>query len=147
MAESFGVAGLGRVHDESGAIRDVLRNHLLQVVGFSPWNLPRSCRRELFVTNISRYSVRSHPLQPTMQFGLSSRDTTMKNGVAAARVAFELVKLQRPDRAAVCSRSLRGRDRQAEPILNKFHSSKWSELHFSWTLPIRAHSNQKCPGA
>jgi glucose-6-phosphate 1-dehydrogenase len=82
MAESFGVAGLGRVHDESGAIRDVLRNHLLQVVGFSPWNLPRSCRRELFVTNISRYSVRSHPLQPTMQFGLSSRDTTMKNGVA-----------------------------------------------------------------
>ena len=104
-------------------------------------------RRELFVTNISRYSVRSHPLQPTMQFGLSSRDTTMKNGVAAARVAFELVKLQRPDLAGVCSRSLRGRDRQAEPILNKFHSSKWSELHFSWTLPIRAHSNQKCPGA
>src|ERR1700694_820405 len=32
MAESFGVAGLGRVYDESGAIRDVEQNHLLQVV-------------------------------------------------------------------------------------------------------------------
>jgi glucose-6-phosphate 1-dehydrogenase len=31
MAESFGVAGRGRVYDESGAIRDVIQNHLLQV--------------------------------------------------------------------------------------------------------------------
>lgn len=32
MAESFGVAGRGSVYDESGAIRDVIQNHLLQVV-------------------------------------------------------------------------------------------------------------------
>jgi glucose-6-phosphate 1-dehydrogenase len=32
MAESLGVAGRGRVYEESGAIRDVLQNHLLQVV-------------------------------------------------------------------------------------------------------------------
>jgi glucose-6-phosphate 1-dehydrogenase len=32
MAETFGVAGRGRVYDESGAIRDVIQNHLLQVV-------------------------------------------------------------------------------------------------------------------
>ncbi len=32
MAESFGVAGRGRVYDESGAIRDVIQNHLFQVV-------------------------------------------------------------------------------------------------------------------
>jgi glucose-6-phosphate 1-dehydrogenase len=32
MAESFGVAERGRVYDESGAIRDVIQNHLLQVV-------------------------------------------------------------------------------------------------------------------
>jgi glucose-6-phosphate 1-dehydrogenase len=32
MAESFGVAGRGHVYDESGAIRDVIQNHLLQVV-------------------------------------------------------------------------------------------------------------------
>jgi glucose-6-phosphate 1-dehydrogenase len=32
MAESFGVAGRGHVYEESGAIRDVIQNHLLQVV-------------------------------------------------------------------------------------------------------------------
>ncbi len=32
MAESFGVAGRGRVYEESGAIRDVVQNHLLQIV-------------------------------------------------------------------------------------------------------------------
>ncbi|MGC1796445.1 MAG: hypothetical protein WA713_10205, partial [Candidatus Acidiferrales bacterium] len=34
MAESFGVAGRGKFYDETGAIRDVIQNHLLQVVGF-----------------------------------------------------------------------------------------------------------------
>jgi glucose-6-phosphate 1-dehydrogenase len=32
MAENFGVAGRGRFYEESGAIRDVVQNHLLQVV-------------------------------------------------------------------------------------------------------------------
>jgi len=33
MAESFGVAGRGRFYEEAGAIRDVIQNHMLQVVG------------------------------------------------------------------------------------------------------------------
>jgi glucose-6-phosphate 1-dehydrogenase len=32
MAESFGIQGRGRMYDDTGAIRDVLENHLLQVV-------------------------------------------------------------------------------------------------------------------
>jgi glucose-6-phosphate 1-dehydrogenase len=32
MAESFGVAGRGRFYEEAGAIRDVIQNHMLQVV-------------------------------------------------------------------------------------------------------------------
>jgi glucose-6-phosphate 1-dehydrogenase len=32
MAESFGIKGRGKVYDETGAIRDVVQNHLLQVV-------------------------------------------------------------------------------------------------------------------
>ncbi len=32
MAESFGVEGRGRFYDETGAIRDVVQNHMLQVV-------------------------------------------------------------------------------------------------------------------
>jgi glucose-6-phosphate 1-dehydrogenase len=34
MAESFGVQGRGHFYEEAGAIRDVIQNHLLQVVGF-----------------------------------------------------------------------------------------------------------------
>jgi glucose-6-phosphate 1-dehydrogenase len=32
MAESFGVSGRGRFYEETGAIRDVLQNHLLQIL-------------------------------------------------------------------------------------------------------------------
>ena len=32
MAESFGIEGRGRFYEETGAIRDVVQNHLLQVV-------------------------------------------------------------------------------------------------------------------
>ncbi len=34
MAEQFGVEGRGSFYEEAGAIRDVIQNHLLQVVGF-----------------------------------------------------------------------------------------------------------------
>jgi glucose-6-phosphate 1-dehydrogenase len=34
MAERFGVEGRGGFYEESGAIRDVLQNHMLQVIGF-----------------------------------------------------------------------------------------------------------------
>ena len=34
MAESFGIQGRGKFYDETGCIRDVVQNHLLQVVGF-----------------------------------------------------------------------------------------------------------------
>jgi glucose-6-phosphate 1-dehydrogenase len=34
MAESFGIQGRGKFYDETGAIRDVIENHLLQVVGY-----------------------------------------------------------------------------------------------------------------
>ena len=34
MAERFGVDGRGGFYEESGAIRDVLQNHMLQVIGF-----------------------------------------------------------------------------------------------------------------
>jgi glucose-6-phosphate 1-dehydrogenase len=34
MAEKFGVAGRGKLYEETGAIRDVIQNHLLQVVSY-----------------------------------------------------------------------------------------------------------------
>jgi glucose-6-phosphate 1-dehydrogenase len=40
MAESFGVQGRGKFYEEAGAIRDVIQNHLLQVIGFLAMEAP-----------------------------------------------------------------------------------------------------------
>src|SRR5207247_3889877 len=46
MAESFGVQGRGRFYEEAGAIRDVVQNHLLQVVALLAMEPPRSIETE-----------------------------------------------------------------------------------------------------
>ena len=43
MAETFGVEGRGRFYDEVGAIRDVVQNHMLQVVGMLAMEPPAGC--------------------------------------------------------------------------------------------------------
>jgi glucose-6-phosphate 1-dehydrogenase len=40
MAENFGVTGRGRLYEEMGAIRDVLQNHLMQVIAFLAMDPP-----------------------------------------------------------------------------------------------------------
>jgi glucose-6-phosphate 1-dehydrogenase len=42
MAEGFGIAGRGPFYDEIGAIRDVIQNHMLQVVAFLAMEPPTS---------------------------------------------------------------------------------------------------------
>ena len=42
MAEYFGVQGRGHFYDETGAIRDVIQNHMLQVVAFLAMEPPTS---------------------------------------------------------------------------------------------------------
>jgi glucose-6-phosphate 1-dehydrogenase len=57
MAEDFGVSGRGKFYEETGAIRDVIQNHLLQVVALlhsSPWNLRRPCIQSPCETNRSK---------------------------------------------------------------------------------------------
>lgn len=46
MAESFGVEGRGGFYEESGAIRDVIQNHLFQVVGFLAMESPKTTNQE-----------------------------------------------------------------------------------------------------
>jgi len=46
MAEDFGVAGRGRFYEEAGAIRDVVQNHLLEVVSFLAMEPPPAGDRE-----------------------------------------------------------------------------------------------------
>ena len=42
MAEEFGIQGRGKFYDETGTIRDVIENHLLQVVGYLAMEPPIS---------------------------------------------------------------------------------------------------------
>jgi glucose-6-phosphate 1-dehydrogenase len=42
MAEAFGVRGRGKFYDETGIIRDVIQNHLLQVVSYLAMEAPSS---------------------------------------------------------------------------------------------------------
>jgi glucose-6-phosphate 1-dehydrogenase len=42
MAEDFGVKGRGRLYEETGVIRDVVQNHLLQVVSYLAMEAPSS---------------------------------------------------------------------------------------------------------
>jgi len=46
MAEKFDVAGRGKFYDETGAIRDVIQNHLLQVVGYLAMEPPSTTYHE-----------------------------------------------------------------------------------------------------
>ncbi len=46
MAEKFGVEGRGGFYEESGAIRDVLQNHMLQVIGFLAMEPPATAIQE-----------------------------------------------------------------------------------------------------
>src|SRR6185503_17964051 len=42
MAEDFGVKGRGKFYEETGVIRDVIQNHLLQVVSYLAMEAPSS---------------------------------------------------------------------------------------------------------
>jgi glucose-6-phosphate 1-dehydrogenase len=46
VAEDIGVEGRGRYYEESGAIRDIVQNHLLQVLAFLAMEPPRSLEPE-----------------------------------------------------------------------------------------------------
>ena len=46
MAENFGVQGRGRFYEEAGAIRDVVQNHMLQVVAFLAMEPPATTYAE-----------------------------------------------------------------------------------------------------
>lgn len=54
MAERFGVEGRGKFYEESGAIRDVVQNHMLQVIACLGMECPTSCEGEALRDEIAR---------------------------------------------------------------------------------------------
>ena len=64
MAETFGVQGRGAFYEEVGAIRDVVQNHLLQVMALLAMDAPAGRDPEAMRTEKLRLFRAMRPLQP-----------------------------------------------------------------------------------
>ncbi len=64
MAESFGVAGRGRFYDEAGTIRDVIQNHMLQVLALLTMDAPVERTQESLRDEKARLMKSVVPLTP-----------------------------------------------------------------------------------
>ena len=64
MAEKIGVAGRGRFYDEAGAIRDVIQNHMLQIVAFLAMEPPVRFARDALRDEKVKVFRAIRPLDP-----------------------------------------------------------------------------------
>jgi glucose-6-phosphate 1-dehydrogenase len=64
MAENFGVSGRGKFYDETGAIRDVVQNHLLQVIGFLAMEPPAAMYPDSLRDEQVKIFRMIHPIKP-----------------------------------------------------------------------------------
>jgi glucose-6-phosphate 1-dehydrogenase len=65
MAEAFGVAGRGRFYDEAGAVRDVIQNHMLQVLALLTMDAPSERSPEALRDEKARLLKSIAPLAPS----------------------------------------------------------------------------------
>jgi glucose-6-phosphate 1-dehydrogenase len=64
MAESFGVKGRGKFYEETGVIRDVIQNHLLQVVSYLAMEAPSSTYAEAIRNEQATVLRNVRPMSP-----------------------------------------------------------------------------------
>jgi len=64
MAEAFGVRGRGRFYEETGVIRDVIQNHLLQVVSYLAMEAPSNTYAEAIRDEQAKVLRTVRPLGP-----------------------------------------------------------------------------------
>lgn len=82
MAEDFGVAGRGRFYDATGAVRDVVQNHMLQVVAFLAMEPPTSMYSESLRDEIVKVFHSIPPLDPAHLVRGQFKGYTAEPGVA-----------------------------------------------------------------
>ena len=82
MAESFGVQGRGRFYEEAGTIRDVIQNHMLQVVGFLAMEAPIGTYHESIRDEQVKVFRAIRPLSPQDLVRGQFRGYRQEDGVA-----------------------------------------------------------------
>jgi glucose-6-phosphate 1-dehydrogenase len=83
MAESFGVEGRGKFYEEAGAIRDVIQNHLLQVVAFLAMEPPIGTYTEAVRDEQVKVFRAIRPLDPEHVVRGQFRGYRQESGVAS----------------------------------------------------------------
>jgi glucose-6-phosphate 1-dehydrogenase len=64
LAEAFGVKGRGKFYEETGVIRDVIQNHLLQVISYLAMEAPSSAYAEAIRDEQAQLLRNVRPLEP-----------------------------------------------------------------------------------
>ncbi|MGO9464813.1 MAG: glucose-6-phosphate dehydrogenase [Isosphaeraceae bacterium] len=82
MAENFGVQGRGSFYEEAGAIRDVIQNHLLQVVAMLTMEPPGSNSPDGIRDEKTKVLRAIHPLEPAAVVRGQYRGYRQEKGVA-----------------------------------------------------------------
>jgi glucose-6-phosphate 1-dehydrogenase len=95
MAESFGVEGRGAFYEETGVIRDVVQNHLLQIVGYLAMEPPSAAWREALRDEQAKVLRTVRPLSPAEtvlgQFrGYREQDGVSRNSNVPTYAALDL---------------------------------------------------------
>ncbi len=96
MAEEFGITGRGKFYDQTGAIRDVLQNHLLQVVGYLAMEPPNSVEADRIRDEQVKVFRAIKPLRPENVVRGQFRGYQAEAGVAPGSTVetFAAVKLE-----------------------------------------------------
>ena len=84
MAERFDVQGRGKFYEEAGAIRDVIQNHMLQVLGFLAMEAPVMSYPESIRDEQVKVFRMIRPLDPASLVRGQYRGYRREEGVAAA---------------------------------------------------------------
>jgi glucose-6-phosphate 1-dehydrogenase len=83
MAEELGLEGRGKFYDETGAIRDVVENHMLQVVGFLAMEAPSGLHCESIRDEQVKVFRKILPLDPRHLVRGQFQGYQQEKGVAA----------------------------------------------------------------
>jgi len=96
MAENFGVAGRGKFYEEAGAIRDVVQNHLLQLVTLLAMEAPAGHDPEAVRDEKARIFKAIKPLEPAEVVRGQFKGYRAEAGVAldSAVETFAALRLQ-----------------------------------------------------
>jgi glucose-6-phosphate 1-dehydrogenase len=96
MAESFGIEGRGKFYDETGAVRDVVENHLLQVVGYLAMEPPIAVEADRIRDEQVKVFRAIRPLKPVDLVRGQFRGYLEEPGVAPGSTVetFAAVKLE-----------------------------------------------------